>query len=98
MRRVLRPLSARGIRRHEPWGNGRRLLLIQLDGVSRGRLEKELAAGRLPHLKKLLDRRGLSLSGCHSGAPASTPAFQAGLFYGISPSVPGFVWWDRAER
>lgn len=38
------------------------------------------------------------LARSRSGAPASTPAFQAGLFYGVAPSVPGFVWFDRATR
>jgi hypothetical protein len=92
MRGLLRPL-ARG--RYGPARLGRRLVILQLDGVSRARLEGALEEGRMPALGARLARGGHVLSSCRSGAPASTPAFQAGLFYGVSPSVPGFVWFDR---
>ncbi len=95
VRHVLRPLSRRGRLRPGPLENGRRLVLVQLDGVSRRRLDWALAEGHMPFLARRLDRRESSLTTARSGAPASTPAFQAGLFYGVSPSVPGFVWYDR---
>jgi hypothetical protein len=57
-----------------------------------------MASGHMPFLEARLARGGHVLSPSRSGAPASTPAFQAGLFYGTSPSVPGFVWYDRASR
>lgn len=96
MRDVLRPLAARGAVRPGPLEGGRRLLLVQLDGVSHGRLRRALEAGRMPFLSSLLASGSHRLSPCRSGAPASTPAFQAGLLYGRAPSVPGFVWYDRA--
>jgi hypothetical protein len=95
VRRVLRPLSARGHLHPGPLEGGRRLVLIQLDGVSHRRLEWALLQGHMPFLARRLDEGGLAMSLAHSGAPASTPAFQAGLMYGVSPSVPGFVWYDR---
>ena len=70
---------------------------MQLDGVSRQRLEWAMANGHMPLLAERLSRGAHLLSPCRSGAPASTPAFQAGLFYGASPGVPGFVWFDRAS-
>ncbi len=96
MRDVLRPLVARGGVRPGPLEGGRRLLLVQLDGVSYGRLRRALEAGGMPFLASLLASGGHRLSPCRSGAPASTPAFQAGLLYGRAPSVPGFVWYARA--
>jgi hypothetical protein len=96
VRKLLIPVARRGALHPEPLEGGRRLLLLQLDGVSRDRLEWALANGHMPFLADRLARGGHALSSCRSGAPSSTPAFQAGLFYGTSPSVPGFVWYDRA--
>ena len=95
VRRFLRPVTRRGKIQPGPLEGGRRLVLIQLDGVSRRRLEWALGAGHMPCLARRLEEGRLSLSRCRSGAPTSTPAFQAGLLYGVSPSVPGFVWYDR---
>ena len=95
VRHVLRPLSERGQIHPPPLENDRRLLLVQLDGVSRRRLEWALREGHMPFLARRLDRGESAVSSARSGAPASTPAFQAGLLYGVSPSVPGFVWYDR---
>src|SRR5512142_1752223 len=97
VRHVLRPLSRRGHLRPGPLESGRRLLLVQLDGVSRRRLEWAMRNGHMPFLARRLDRGESSLSRARSGAPASTPAFQAGLLYGVAPSVPGFVWYDRRD-
>jgi hypothetical protein len=94
MRGFLRPLARQGRFEARP-RRRRRLLLVQLDGVSRSRLERALADGLMPALAARLAGGAHALSSCRSGAPASTPAFQAGLFYGVSPSVPGFVWFDR---
>src|SRR5512141_1272824 len=95
VRHILRPLSRRGRLHPGPLENGRRLLLVQLDGVSRRRLDWAIENGHMPFLARRLERQESALTTAHSGAPASTPAFQAGLFYGVSPSVPGFVWYDR---
>ncbi len=95
VRHLLRPLSGRGRMRPDPLEGGRRLVLVQLDGVSRRRLERAAREGYMPFLARRLDQGRLGLSSARSGAPASTPAFQAGLFYGVAPSVPGFAWYDR---
>ena len=97
VRFLLRPLSERGHLHPGPLEGGRRLVLVQLDGVSRRRLEWAMRGGHMPFLARRLDQGHLALSTTRSGAPASTPAFQAGLFYGIAPSVPGFVWYDRRD-
>jgi hypothetical protein len=96
---LLRPLAGLGrFTPRAPAAGRRRLVLVQLDGVSRARLEAAMADGYMPFLRSRLARGTHALSSSRSGAPASTPAFQAGLFYGVSPSVPGFNWFDRRTR
>ncbi len=97
MRGLLRPLADLG-RFSSGRRRGRRLVLVQVDGVSRRRLESAMADGWMPALAGRLRSGRHVLASSRSGAPASTPAFQAGLFYGVSPSVPGFVWFDRNTR
>jgi hypothetical protein len=97
MRGLLRPLADLGRFSRTP-PRERRLVIVQLDGVSRRRLEGAVAGGWMPALAARLASGQHVLATSRSGAPASTPAFQAGLFYGASPTVPGFVWFDRATR
>jgi hypothetical protein len=73
----------------------RRFLVIQIDGLSQAVLEHALAAGRLRTLGRLLRRGRLVFSPMSVGIPTSTPAFQAGLFYGVNPDIPGFHWYDK---
>lgn len=66
------------------------LVLIQIDGLSRTQMEKALSKGRLPFLRKLLEQEHYQLCDHYSGMPASTPAVQGELFYGIKTAVPAF--------
>jgi hypothetical protein len=95
VRALLRPLASAGRCAPATLDGARRLILLQLDGVSRTRLARMLADGEMPGLSARLETGRHELSSCRSGVPASTPAFQSGLFYGVSPAVPGFVWFDR---
>src|SRR5690242_1035953 len=98
MRGLLRPLAGLGRFAPAPLSRSRRFVVVQIDGVSRSRLERVIADGYMPALASRLAGRGHVLQSMRAGAPASTPAFQAGLFYGVAPSVPGFVWYDRRSR
>lgn len=73
------------------------LLIIQIDGLSYETLLYALEKGRMPFLRRLLQKRGYIKKPLDSGVPASTPAFQAKLLYGRSDCIPGFRWLDRAE-
>lgn len=75
----------------------RRFLIIQIDGLSRGLLDRALAGGHMRNTRRLLasgqlERRELSV-----GLPTSTPAFQAALMYGVRPDIPGFHFYDKRE-
>lgn len=74
------------------------LLLVQIDGLSRTHLHRALREHRLPFLRRLLAREGYIEHACYSGVPASTPAVQAELFYGVAGSIPAFCFRDCDQR
>jgi endonuclease/exonuclease/phosphatase family metal-dependent hydrolase len=74
------------------------LLMIQIDGLARGQLEKALARRQMPFLRTLLRREKYALSTHYSGAPSSTPAVQGELFYGVKAAVPAFSFYDRQRK
>jgi len=73
----------------------RRLVLLQIDGLSSRRLMQALARGEMPHLKRWLDSGQARLTCIRAASPPSTPVFTAGLLYGARDGVPGFGWYDR---
>lgn len=66
------------------------LVLIQIDGLSCDQLERALARGRMPFLRRLLEREGYEIKTLYSGIPSTTPAVQGELFYGVKTAVPAF--------
>lgn len=75
----------------------RRFLIVQIDGLSRGMLDRALAGDSMRNTRRLLvtgqlERRELSV-----GLPSSTPAFQASIMYGVRPDIPGFHFYDKRE-
>jgi endonuclease/exonuclease/phosphatase family metal-dependent hydrolase len=73
------------------------LIMIQVDGLSYTQLNRALEKGRMPFLRKLLNREHYRLHTLYSGMPSSTPAFQGELLYGIKSAVPAFGYLDRAS-
>jgi hypothetical protein len=82
------PAPARGFRR---------LLIIQIDGLSHAVLDQALREGRMPFLARLL-RRTHRLEPMTVGMPTSTPAFQMAAMYGARPDIPGFHFHDKRRR
>src|SRR5256884_112332 len=76
----------------------RRLLIVQIDGLSRAVLEEAMAQGRAPFLARLLHRRGYLMAPMCVGLPTSTPAFQLAAMYGVRPDIPGFHYHDRRRK
>ena len=98
VRHVLRPVAARGRQASGPLPSGKRILLLHLDGVGQKQLEYAMDRGYAPTLRRLIERGPYRLSSCHAGAPTSTPAFQAGLLYGVTPDIPGYTWFDKRRQ
>jgi endonuclease/exonuclease/phosphatase family metal-dependent hydrolase len=67
------------------------LVMIQIDGLSQQEFRRALNRGELPFLKRLLDRENYQEQSHYSGLPASTPAVQGELFYGVKTIVPAFA-------
>jgi type I phosphodiesterase/nucleotide pyrophosphatase len=81
-----------------PVAGRRRLLVVQIDGLSRAVLERALAEGRMPFLRRLLQRSGARLHPMSVGMPTSTPAFQMAAMYGVPPDIPGFHYHDKRRH
>jgi hypothetical protein len=75
----------------------RRLLVVQIDGLSRSVLAQALREGRMPFLARLL-RRSHRVEPLAVGMPTSTPAFQMAAMYGVRPDIPGFHFHDKRRR
>ena len=74
------------------------ILLIQIDGLARSQLEKAMAKGRMPFLKRLLERNHYEKHTFYPGLPSTTPAVQAELFYGLHSAVPAFAFFNRKKK
>ena len=72
------------------------LLVIQIDGLARQEVEKEISSGRMPFLAGLRAEGGYGMTDFYPGLPSTTPAVQAELFYGVRTGVPAFSFQNRA--
>jgi len=73
----------------------RRLVILQIDGLSSRRLREAMARGDMPNLQRWLDSGQARLRPLTAATEPSTPVFTAGLLYGAHAGVPGFAWYDR---
>jgi hypothetical protein len=97
VQRAIDRLIRRLRRGSAPERTHRRLLIVQIDGLSRVVLERGLASGYMPFLKRLL-RHDFRLEPMTVGLPTSTPAFQMAAMYGVHPDIPGFHYFDRERQ
>src|SRR5262247_4232733 len=81
-----------------PVPDRRRLLIVQIDGLSQAVLEEGIAKGRAPFLARLVRQRGYRMAPMSVGLPTSTPAFQMAAMYGVRPDIPGFHFHDKRRR
>ncbi len=72
----------------------RGLVLIQIDGLARAQMERAIDRRRLPFLRALIRHEEYRLWSFYAGLPATTPAVQAELLYGVPCAVPSFQFRD----
>lgn len=71
------------------------LILLQIDGLSRREMERACRSGKLPFLKRLIEREQYRTHTFYSGLPATTPAVLGELLYGVPQVVPAFGFLDH---
>src|SRR2546425_217910 len=98
LQRFVDRLIRRARRGRAPTAGRRRLLVVQIDGLSRGVLELALTQGRMPFLRRVMERGGWRLHPMFVGLPSSTPAFQMAAMYGVRPDIPGFHYHEKRRR
>ena len=76
----------------------RGFIVVQIDGLSYGHMLNAMKRHRLPFLSKMVRTGKLKVHQYQSEIPTSTPAFQAGCFYGDNSNIPGFQFYDRKLR
>src|SRR5256884_2535523 len=81
-----------------PEATQRRVLIVQIDGLSRSVLAQALTDGTAPFLARLVRQRGWRLTPMSVGLPTSTPAFQMSAMYGVRPDIPGFHYHDKRRH
>lgn len=74
------------------------LVLVQIDGLSRQQMERAMERGRLPFLRRLMQREHYETHDFYPGLPSSTPAVQAELYYGQRCAVPAFGFFDVSAK
>src|SRR5256712_10143110 len=90
LQRFVDRLIRRARRGRAPTAGRRRLLVVQIDGLSRGVLELALTQGRMPFLRRGMERGGWRPPPTFFRLPASTPAFHIAPLYGVRPLNPPF--------
>ena len=75
--------------------DGRGLVILETDGLSYQRIQKAIADGTMPTLKKMIDEGGYALTRMDCGLPPTTPACQAGILQGNNTNIPAFRWLDK---
>src|SRR5437899_10395764 len=98
LQRWLDRLVRRLYRGRAPEATRRRVLIVQIDGLSRSVLTQALTDGTAPFLARLVRQRGWRLTPMSVGLPTSTPAFQMAAMYGVRPDIPGFHYHDKRQR
>lgn len=72
------------------------IIVVQIDGLGREVLERALRRRLMPFTRSLLRKRGFTMLATRAGVPATTPAAQAALMYGVEGVVPGFRWFEKS--
>src|SRR2546426_4673022 len=98
LQRFVDRLIRRARRGCAPTAGRRRLLVVQIDGLSRGVLELALTQGRMPFLRRVMERGGWRPHPMFVGLPPSTPAVQMAATYRGRPHIPRLPYPQKRRR
>jgi hypothetical protein len=82
----------------DPQTRSRGFVAIQIDALAHEDLERALAAGYMPTLRRLLEREGWQIRRFGAGLPSATPAAQAAIFHGTKDRIPAFRFYEKEAR
>ncbi len=71
------------------------LVVVQIDGLARPILTRQVRAGRVPHLSRWVRSGRYHLDGWEALLPPTTPASQAGILHGNNQGIPAFRWYEK---
>lgn len=77
---------------------GRKLVMLEIDGLSYHHLQHALAEGLMPTLEAMIKEEGYVLSRTDCGIPSQTSACQAGIMFGDNDDIPAFRWYDKTQQ
>jgi hypothetical protein len=75
--------------------NKKRLLIVQVDGLSFPLLEGEIKSGKMQTLAKWLNDKTHRFVEWETDLPSMTSSSQAGIMYGSHHNIPAFRWYDK---
>jgi putative membrane protein len=74
------------------------VFFLEIDGLAEPVLEKAMAQGYAPTMKRWLEEGSHRLVGWETDLSSQTGASQAGLLHGNNFDMPAFRWYDRQEK
>ena len=92
-------MSPRAAGPKPPSGAPKKLVLVVIDAMKPSMLERALASGRAPALKRIADE-GVYVDDCVASFPSVTPVCAATITTGVGPDrhlIPSMNWYDREE-
>ncbi|MGE3797969.1 MAG: phage holin family protein [Thermomicrobiales bacterium] len=95
-RMVTRPLRTRYLADDAFESPG--FLFLEIDGLARPVLEKAIALGYAPTMKRWVESGSHVLHEWEPDLSSQTSASQAGILLGNNENIPAFRWWDKREQ
>ncbi len=71
------------------------VLFLEIDGLAHEVLQRAIAAGRTPNIKRWIEDGSHHLHRWETDWSSQTGACQAGLLHGNNHDMPAFRWWEK---
>lgn len=74
------------------------IIFLEIDGLAKPILEKAMAAGYAPTMKRWLESGEYELVEWETDMSSQTSASQLGILHGSNKDIPAFRWYDRKRK
>ncbi|GIK54435.1 MAG: phage holin family protein [Chloroflexi bacterium] len=74
------------------------IIFLEIDGLAKPVLEKAMAAGYAPTMKRWLESGKYELVEWETDMSSQTSASQLGILHGSNKDIPAFRWYDRKRK